>query len=882
VSGIRGIIKQVESPRASQRPRFHKFKPLKRFTAQQRRILGRVTTLLGRAIVFLYSLRRAALATQKTAGGRPKPKKLKEDSAKRRDKAWQADPTRSEIRQAVELDAKLWGGFSRSALRDLEELKGSVLARAAERRAAAWYLARRCVFEKNYARALENAIFMRQVDHRKRGDKRQILLEVDCLSRLGQPEEARKILDSALAPGHDPDLCLAYANTYVAPNTLSTPEDDEVRLKWINRVYEKVDLLPLVKADPNRPLAIDNLTAANSSAAIKCLHKISVIVSAYKAEDTLPIALNGLLEQTWRNLEVIVVDDCSADNTYAVAEKFARRDPRIIPMRLTQNQGAYSARNAGLERASGDFITTHDADDWSHPQKIENQVSVLLGASDVMLSYTDWVRTRRNLRFTGPNRPFNLIHENRSSTLFRRELFDRYGVWDEVRVSADTEYILRLQGSHPEKMKRLLVSTPLSFSIDEDLSLTRKGASHISTRYHGVRREYLEAAQHWHTATGKPRIDPRSQSRAFPAPGLILPDREDRIKCDLLFIMDFNLSGGAFASTMNYVNAAIAGGLSVALFHWRRYDLDVTKPLKPEIRQMAQGGKLRIVAPGEKVQTSTMIAVYPVLLQHVIDLCPDIEFDNFLVIVNQMAARLYNGGDVQYDPLRVRDNLRELFGTEGAWVPVSGLVRQLMEADPRYPTPHADTWTALIDTTTWCTEPPWWRGQERLRPVVGRHGRDHYTKWPSSPDSLHAAYCTGRECDVAILGGVKYALNVIGALPGNWTVYEYGALDVRGFLSELDFFVHYPHEEYIEEGARSVIEAMAIGRPVLLPPIFESIFGAAALYVKPADVWATVKELWSDEEAYLARAQAGREFVKRNCDWKLLKERLERLNQSVH
>ena len=109
----------------------------------------------------------------------------------------------------------------------------------------------------------------------------------------------------------------------------------------------------------------------------------------------------------------------------------------------------------------------------------------------------------------------------------------------------------------------------------------------------------------------------------------MLPKREERIETDLLFMMDFHLSGGALVSTMNYVGAALAHGQSVVLFDWRRYDSDVLRPPKPEVRQMAQEGKLQIVAAGEKVSASTVIVSDPVILQHAVDMCPKVDFQIF-------------------------------------------------------------------------------------------------------------------------------------------------------------------------------------------------------------------------------------------------------------
>jgi glycosyltransferase involved in cell wall biosynthesis len=785
-------------------------------------------------------------------------------------------------RRARALDEKLWGGFSQYALQDLETLKSSHTAGPEEISFAAWALARWHAVQGSYERALENVLAMKRVGA-KQNRKQQVQLEANCLIRLGAPDAARKVIEQGLKQWPDDlSFCLAMANSYTASDGSADSTYDEVRLSWINRIYAKTELALLIKADPAQPLAIDNLaTTVQERAETEGQAKVSVIIPAYKAQDTLPFALRGLLQQSWQNLEIIIVDDCSPDNTFEIAEDFARRDARVVALRQRQNEGAYLARNKALQIASGELITVHDADDWSHPQKLEIQVRQLSKSSEALGNYSDWVRTSENLRIEGQWRPgATFIGPNISSLLFPRHLLERLGGWDNVRISADTEFLRRMQRlGGVECVERAYKGIPLSFALDDSTNLTRQEATHYKTVHHGVRREYHAAAAHWHDSAGSSdlRIEGRVAARSFPAPGIIHPSPAETFLCDLLLITDFNIVGGSYTSTMNYLRAATEQGMSVAVFHWRRYDLDVSKSLNREIRHMAHEGKLHIVAPGDKVRASTVVVLYPPILHHLVDLCPLIEFEKLIVVVNQMATRLYSGGDVQYDPLIVRENVREAFGVEGAWVPISGLVSRLMESDGRYPRPSNVIWTPLIDTEKWCRSVLRWRGREGKRPKVGRHGRDHYTKWPSTPSALSAAYCVDKSCDVVVLGGAERALAVLRAAPGNWNVQAFGSKDPYVFLTGLDFFIHYPHEDYIEEFGRAPMEAMAVGIPVILPPVFRETFGEAALYAEPGDVWPTIEVLWADEAAYLAQAEAGRNFVLANCGLKQFPARLGRI-----
>ncbi|TPE48395.1 glycosyltransferase [Amaricoccus solimangrovi] len=784
------------------------------------------------------------------------------------------------------LEDKLWGGFSASAAAELDALRLSFAAHPREAAQAAWILARFQATRGEFGSALGNIVFMRSADRGARRHKRQFLQEAKILCLLGRGAEARALL-ALRHGGFDPsiELMRAASHSATAMGTAWTRSRDEAAaLAHLNAIFARMGLAELALRDPDAPLSIDNLVAAKPPAPVTGGPLVSVILPAYRAAETLPTALAALAAQSWREIEVLVVDDASPDATAEVARAFAARDPRFRLIRLGTNGGSYAARNRALSEARGEIVTVHDADDWSHPEKIRLQAEHLLREGPPH-NLTAWTRALPDLMFTGTAQASrSLVSPNLSSHMIRREALIAAGGWDHIRVSGDTELIWRIEAlaGRPREAWRaeiLKPACPLSLGRLGPASLTGSEATHVLSIHHGGRREYREAAEHWHAGLrrgeGREALAELGVAR-FPAPPALRPDRGAGAPLDALLIGDFNLKGGTTGSALAMLAAGRAAGLAMGILHYRRYDLDVTRPLSGAIRDLARASGVRIVAPGERLRAATVILTHPPLLEHAMDRFPEIDHDALAVVVNQMAERDLDRSEIAYDPGRVRTNLGRLLGSEGHWLPISGRVRALMAGDPRYPRPAPATWTPLIDLEAWGARPPAWRGRERARPVLGRQGRDHALKWPRTAAEIRAAYCAGRACETRFLGGARAARARLGSWPGNWRVQAFGG-DVPGFLADLDFFLHYPDPRYIEEFGRAALEAMAAGVPAILPPEFEPTFGPAALYAAPEEVWPLVERLWADEAAWLARAEAGRAFARETCDARLFPDRLAAL-----
>lgn len=105
--------------------------------------------------------------------------------------------------------------------------------------------------------------------------------------------------------------------------------------------------------------------------------KISIIVPVYNAERAIERCAKSLMGQTLQDVEIIFVDDCSTDGSFAIITQLTKDDNRCVMLHNKVNMGCPSSRKVGLKAATGDYIIACDADDWVEPDFCEtlyNQV----------------------------------------------------------------------------------------------------------------------------------------------------------------------------------------------------------------------------------------------------------------------------------------------------------------------------------------------------------------------------------------------------------------------------------------------------------------------------------------------------------------------------
>lgn len=163
---------------------------------------------------------------------------------------------------------------------------------------------------------------------------------------------------------------------------------------------------------------------------------ISVIVPVYNVGDYLERCMDSVLSQTYPNFEVVLVDDASTDQSGAVCDACAARDSRVRAVRLSQNRGPSAARNEGIRRARGAYISFVDADDRVEPDLLEKLYESLVQAgAEVSACGADGIDLKRGptavytrseaVRCLARGVPFNLVPWGKlySAELVKKTLF---------------------------------------------------------------------------------------------------------------------------------------------------------------------------------------------------------------------------------------------------------------------------------------------------------------------------------------------------------------------------------------------------------------------------------------------------------------------------
>ena len=189
---------------------------------------------------------------------------------------------------------------------------------------------------------------------------------------------------------------------------------------------------------------------------------ISVIITLYNYEEYVAECIASCIEQTYDNFEIIVVDDCSTDGSYEVAERFTHH---IRLFKTDKNRGYSHAKNVGIREAKGDFIVHLDADDMLLPDSLETRYRYFEENPKIDMVHGRawrWIKTDGRWHTDGFNKKA-VIHAQ--TIMIRKSVFERFGLfYEKLRSKADKEMTYRL-GVHRDSplMKQIKVKKVKDF-----------------------------------------------------------------------------------------------------------------------------------------------------------------------------------------------------------------------------------------------------------------------------------------------------------------------------------------------------------------------------------------------------------------------------------
>lgn len=176
---------------------------------------------------------------------------------------------------------------------------------------------------------------------------------------------------------------------------------------------------------------------------------VSVIIPTYNRANVIKKAIDSVLNQTYENLELIIVDDCSTDNTREIVGDID--DPRIKYVCLSKNSGACAARNKGIDMAKGQYIAFQDSDDEWLPSKLEKQLSVFEEHNpDIVFCKLKRIQANGQITFEPPQikggkieKVTNLFGIGTQAIIAKRDVFAQLRFDDELPRFQDFELLLR-------------------------------------------------------------------------------------------------------------------------------------------------------------------------------------------------------------------------------------------------------------------------------------------------------------------------------------------------------------------------------------------------------------------------------------------------------
>lgn len=647
--------------------------------------------------------------------------------------------------------------------------------------------------------------------------------------------------------------------------------------EWVesmNRLYASLGMATIkLYDDANLPL-LDRLVSDTNTAVEG--PKISVIMPTYSPTTRIFTALASLLRQTWSNLEILVVDDGSPSEFDEILKRIEQLDPRITVIRQQQNAGAYVARRAGLSRASGEYVTTHDDDDWSHPEKLATQANVLMEDPTVVATTSAHIRTTQDMHFKRINSRPRHLQTNYSSMLFRKSVTDEIGGWDTSSRGSDTELAGRIIANFGKSSVVNLTAQPLSFSRVWAGSLT---SGEVYRGYFTYSRLlYRWAFRQWHRRAkrngGRPILED-GKPRPFAVPTTFEP--EDRYKdlgvFDLIFVTDYSRHSRFVDSVLRQMESAVSAKLRVGYMHLNSPQTLKRADIPSQLFDLQLAGKITQVADNNRAEARLMVVYDASIGMFLDEFTSSVVVHRGVVVDDQGAALRRSERRNASHPRTALRNLDQSFNSRfcivGAALEEQETLRK--QVPPERLLGNQYIWSVPNIDGASTIAPP------KSDPVIGFHSFGNKFRWPTTREQFNSVYYSAGY-EVVFYGLLHPARAELGDdIFARARQLSPKQTELSEFFKEIDFWVYFPHERLLDRPWSAVLAALQAGKVVIMPPYLEAIYGEAAVYAQPEEVASVVADLAGNSDKFMAQAKRGQEVVAKKYSQRAYIQRLHEL-----
>lgn len=204
---------------------------------------------------------------------------------------------------------------------------------------------------------------------------------------------------------------------------------------------------------------------------------VSVIMPTYNTSKWLVQSIESILRQTYTNIELIITDDCSTDNTRQILQQYEAKDPRIKVIYMDENLGAGHARNKCIEQAKGRYIAFCDSDDRWMPTKLEKQIR-FMQEKDCCMVYSSYITCDEEGKNTG------VIMAPKRQSLFQTKCDDKIGfltcIYDTEKTGGKMYMPVQRKRQDYAYVLQILQKCHYAYGIKEPLAYYRLHTQSIS------------------------------------------------------------------------------------------------------------------------------------------------------------------------------------------------------------------------------------------------------------------------------------------------------------------------------------------------------------------------------------------------------------------